>query len=111
PWIRSAASAQMERLRPGQVFVADPRERAAAARVFDAHPGERRIEVVAAVEEPGAGVDLIAKSDGRSLVPRPDRRGEPIAAVVHEPHGMSVVVYRQDAHHGTEHFLLHDLHV
>src|ERR687892_204459 len=76
--------AQMERLRPGQVLVLEAGERAAAAGVLDSGPSERRVEVVAAVHEPGAGLDPIADPDRRVLVRRPDRRGQAIATVVHE---------------------------
>ena len=42
------------------------------------------IEVVAAVHEPRAGLDAIADAHARLRVARPDRRGQPVAAVVHE---------------------------
>src|SRR3970282_2282668 len=50
----SQAQPQVKRLRSGEGCEPQPGERAAAAGVLDAGPGERRVEVVAAVHVPGA---------------------------------------------------------
>src|SRR5512141_3480443 len=60
--------AKVERLRTRQMLVPDDGERAAAARVLHAHPGESRIEVVASVHEPRSCPHLVADGDGGLLV-------------------------------------------
>src|SRR3546814_17856792 len=72
----SDRDAQMKRFRARQVLVADAGERAAAPRLLDADPGQRRVEIVAAIHEPGAGIDALADADGGLLVHGPDRRSE-----------------------------------
>src|SRR3954463_129887 len=101
---------QVERLRPRQVLVAEDGERDAAAAVLDAGPGKPRVEVVAAVHEHGAGVELVADRDGGLVVPRPDRGGEAEGAVVHEAHGLLVRRHLHDPDHGTEALLAHHAH-
>ncbi len=61
----------MIRLRPGQLLVADARQRAAPARVLDAGPGERRVEVVGTVHEPGAGGYALANVDRSDFIAGP----------------------------------------
>src|SRR3546814_6746774 len=72
----SDRSTEMEGFRSRQELVADARQGAAAARLLDADPGKGRVEIVAAVHEPGAGIDAIADGDCRLLVHGPDRRGQ-----------------------------------
>ena len=62
-------STQVEGLRPGQGFVADPGQGCAAAGVLDAGPGQRGVEVVAPVHEDGARLDLAADPLGRRESP------------------------------------------
>src|SRR3954466_11999489 len=93
----SSARAQVKRLRPREVYVAHARKRTTAPRILHAHPGERGIEIVATVHEPGAGVDTVADGKGRFRVFRPDRRGETERAVIHERHGFLVASHFEDA--------------
>ena len=58
----SRLDAQVEGLRARQRLVAEARERHTAARVLDAGPRQRRVEVVAAVHEHGAGLDLARRA-------------------------------------------------
>src|SRR5687768_13029804 len=69
---------QMERLRSRERLDAEAREGAAAARVLDASPGERRVKVVAAIHIAGAGLDLLADAHSRIEIARPDGRREPV---------------------------------
>ena len=52
------------------MFIADRRQRAATARILDAGPGQGRVQVVAAVHEPGPGVDLAADAERAAFVLR-----------------------------------------
>src|SRR5215203_3321988 len=75
---------QVERFWPRQMLVAEGRERHPAAGLLDARPRQRRIEIVAAVHEHGAGLELTADGLSRIRIPRPDGGGEAEVAVVHE---------------------------
>ena len=101
---------QVKRFRPRQVLVADTRQRAAAAGILDADPGERRVEIVAAVHEPGAGVDALAdrKCRVRVFASRSRRSGR--SAVVHELDGFLVATHLHDAGDRAEDLLAHDAH-
>ena len=68
---RAQVRAADERLRPRERLEAQPRERAAAARVLDARPRERGIEVVAAIHVPRPGVDAFADAQRGIRVRRP----------------------------------------
>ena len=61
---------EVKRLRPRQVLVAERRQRAAAPGILDADPGQRRVEVVAAVHEPGAGLHAGRRSPAPPPRPR-----------------------------------------
>jgi len=74
-------------LAAGQLLVAEPRQRAAAARVLDADPRQARVEIVAAVLEEGAGLDPVADRQRRRVVARPHRRRQAVGAVVHQRDG------------------------
>src|SRR5207244_3778687 len=58
------------------MLVPDYRERTATPRILDANPGEGRVQIVAAIHEPRAGLHLLAECHGRDLVARPDCRGK-----------------------------------
>src|SRR6267143_4608940 len=93
----SGLRAQVERLAARQREEAVPRERVALAAVLHAGPGERRVEVVAAVHEEGDGLDPSPDAQGALLVARPDGGGEAVRAVVHQPHRLVVVRHLGDA--------------
>src|SRR5262252_7925212 len=99
---------QMEGFRPRQVLVADAAQRAAAAGILDADPGQRRVEIVAAVHEPGAGLDPISDADRGLFVIGPDGGGQAIGVVVHQPDRLVIRGDGHDAGHRAEAFLLHD---
>ena len=90
------------------MLIADAAQGAAAAGILDADPGQRRVEIVAAVHEPGAGLDLVADADRRLLVIGPDGGGQAIGIVVHQADRLFVGADRHDAGDGAEAFLLHD---
>src|SRR5205823_1372338 len=60
------------------------RERIAFAAVLDSGPGKLRVEVVAAVHEEGARLDLRSGAEGALLIAGPDRRGEAVRRIVHQ---------------------------
>src|SRR5918995_2811581 len=101
----------MPRLRPGKRLVSDDRERAAAPRVLYPGPGERRVEIIAAVHVDGPGFELAADAPGGVLVLGPDRRGEAIGGIIHEPDRLIVVGHLHDADHRPETLLAHDRHL
>ena len=82
--------AQMEGFGAGQVFITEARQGDAAPAVFHPGPGQGRVEVIAAVHEYGAGVDLIAQAFGGGEVLGPDRGAEPEFAVIHQGDGFVV---------------------
>src|SRR5438067_7045546 len=98
---------QMKRLRPRERLEPEARERAAAPGVLDAGPGERRIEIVAAVHEPRARLHAIADAHRRLGIRGPDGSGEAIAAVVHPLDRLLVAGDGHDACHRPEDFLGH----
>src|SRR4051812_22853004 len=98
---------QVERLPPGQRQEAVLRERHSLTGVLHARPGEQRIEVVAAVHEERAGLDLRADAEGPLLVAGPDSRGQAVGAVVHQPDGLVVVGHLLDADDRAEALLHH----
>ena len=100
----------MEGLRPRQVLVPDARQRAPAPRILDADPGQRRVQVVAAVHEPRAGLHLVTNRQGRFLVRGPDRGGEPEGGVIHETDRFRVRFHLHDSSHRPENFFLHHRH-
>src|SRR5882762_5647243 len=67
-----SAQLEVERLRPRERLEAQARQRAAAPRILDSRPRQRGIQVVAAVHEPGAGLDPIADAEGSVGVLRPN---------------------------------------
>src|SRR5258708_29728456 len=99
---------EVEGFGPRQLLVADPAQAAAAAGILHPGPGQRRIEIVAAVHEPGAGGRLVADADRRVLVHRPDRRGEAEGVVVHQADRLVVGAHPHHADHRAEAFVLHD---
>src|ERR1700737_884314 len=72
-------------LRPGQLLKSDARQGAAAPRIFDSGPGERRIEVVAAIQENRARLQRVTELFGARRVRRENRGREAKLAVVHQP--------------------------
>src|SRR5690606_25316127 len=98
---------EMERLGTGELLEADGRQRASASRVAHAGPGERRVEVVAAVHEEGPGRHCLADRQRRILVAGEHRGGEPELAVVHQYDRLVVARYRLHADHRAEAFLGH----
>ena len=84
----------------------------AAPAVLDAGPRERGVEVVAAVEEDGAGVELVDHVQERllrggvSCRVRPHGCSEPVRRVVHERDRLDVGRDLLDADHGSEGFFL-----
>src|SRR5689334_17839850 len=96
---------EVERLRPREGFETESRQRAAAPGILDTGPGERRIEVVAAIHEPSARLDALADAQGRLRVRRPDRRREAVAAVIHALDCLLVALDRHDPGHRPEDFL------
>ena len=65
----------MERFRPDESLEAKFRQRAAATRILDACPRQRRIEIIAAVHIPRAGVDPIAVAEIQHMIQKlRDRR-------------------------------------
>src|SRR6266446_3154441 len=90
------------------MLVPDYRERTATPRVLDAHPGEGRVQIVAAVHEPRAGLHLLAERHGRDLIARPDRRGKTEGAVVHLRHRFGVGTHFHDAGDRSKNLLAHD---
>src|SRR6266850_5520393 len=103
----SGLRAQVERLPPGEREERVLRERHALAGVLHPGPGQQRIEVVAPVHEEGAGLDLRPDAEGAVLVARPDRRGEAVGAVVHQPDRLVVVRDPLHADDGPEALLHH----
>src|SRR5207248_2721796 len=73
------------------------RERIAFAAVLDSGPGKLRVEVVAAVHEEGARLDLRSDAEGALLIAGPDRRGEAVRRIVHQADRV-VVVGRSEEH-------------
>src|SRR5436190_14413852 len=69
---------EMEALGPRQGFIADDGQCGAAARILDAGPGQGRVEIVAAVHEDSAGLDLLADLLRRIGILGPYCGGEPI---------------------------------
>lgn len=80
----------MHRLRPRQLIIPKHTETNAPATVLHPRPRERRIEVVAAVQEHGASLQLVDNVEERLLRPgvllsvRPYRRCETVGRVIHE---------------------------
>src|SRR4051812_21436033 len=87
------AELQVERLRPREGVEAELRERAAAAGILDSRPRERRIQVIAAIHEPGAGFHALADAQRRLHVGGPDRSREAEAAVIHQLDRLLVAVH------------------
>ena len=106
----SERMAQMERLGPCELRVAERRQATAAPRVLDAHPCKLRVEVVAAIHEPGPG--LHARADLLCVleVSRSHRCGQAVEAVVHQRDRLGVVPDLHDADRGSKGFLAHDAH-
>src|SRR5512139_1313328 len=102
--------AQVERLGSREGLVTHTRQCAAAAGILDTGPGERGIEIVAAVHEPRPRLYAPADGNGGVLVGRPHRRREAVGAVVHERDGFLVVAHLHDADHRAEALLDHDPH-
>src|SRR5258705_12590605 len=73
-------------LRTRQLLEADPRQGAAAPRIFDPGPGERGVEIVAPVQEHRARLERIAQGLGARRVGRENRGREAKFAVVHQAH-------------------------
>src|SRR5690349_13709613 len=88
---------EMIALGAGQGFIADEGQGGAAARILDAGPGQGRIEIVAAVHEYRAGLDLVADLLCRLGIIGPDRGGESIERVVHELDGFLIIAHLHDA--------------
>src|SRR5213082_1792516 len=76
--------------------------------MLDADPGEGRVQIVAAIHEPGAGVHLLAEPDGSVLIARPDSRGQSEGAVVHLRHGFIVRAHLHDPGDRSKDLLAHD---
>src|SRR5690348_2928049 len=87
----SGLGSQVERLAAGERQEAVAGERHSLAGVLHAGPGQHRVEVVAPVHVERARLDLRADAEGALLVARPDRRGQAVRAVVHQPHRLVVV--------------------
>ena len=108
--VASRSHAEMERLRTGQVLVTNRGEGAAAPGVLDADPRQRRVEIVAAVHEPRAGLHLVADRERGVLVRGPDRRGQAKRAVVHQADRLLVGPDLHDPDDGPEVLLAHHRH-
>src|SRR3546814_4867392 len=90
-WSSDVCSSDLvERLRPGQQVVADLGEGGAAAGVLHAGPGQHGVEIVGAVHEDGAGLNLAADCLGRGQIRCPDRGGEAVGRIVHQAHRLLV---------------------
>lgn len=101
---------QVERLGAGEGLESELAEGQAATRVLDTDPGQRRVKVVAAVHEPGAGVDAVADGESSGLVVGPNASREPKGGVVHELDSLLVVLDLHDANDGTKALVPHDAH-
>src|SRR5260370_7422066 len=88
---RSGLGAQVEGLAPGHAEEPVLRQRDAFAGVLHARPGQHGIEVVAAIHEEGARLDLRADAEGALLVPHPDGPVHPIPPVVHQSTSLAAV--------------------
>src|SRR5688572_25400805 len=109
-WRRVLDLPQVERLRPGQHLIADPAQGGAAARIFDADPGEGRVEVVTAIHVDGAGLEPVADLFRFVGVRRPQRAGEAVFAVVHEADRLVVGLDLHDADDRAEALFRHHAH-
>src|SRR5688572_1689802 len=106
----SGPGAQVERFRPRQVLVTNRRERATPSRVLDADPGQRRIEIIAPIHEPGSNLDPVADRERGLLIAGPDRRRQSELAIVDERDRGLVGGDLHDARHRAEDLLAHHRH-
>ncbi|MNS82779.1 hypothetical protein D3C72_1165330 [compost metagenome] len=109
PGVASDA-AHMEGFGLRELLVSDGRQRYAAARILDARPGERRIQIVAAIHEKCAGPDLPADMQRGLFVPGEHGGCQPVGAIVHQRNGLLIGIHRHDAHDRTKAFVVHDAH-
>src|SRR5690606_15322519 len=79
--------------------------------ILDAGPGESWVEIVAAIQEEGPGVDLLADLLSRLFIFRPDRGRKPVRAVIHELNCLLVGGNFHDADDGAESLFTHDIHL
>ncbi len=100
----------MEGFGLGERFVAELGQGHAAARLLDARPRERRVEVVASIHEKRARAHLPADTQCGRFVLREDGSRQSVRTVVHQRDGLFVTVDRHDAADRTETLLAHDAH-
>src|SRR5678815_4644775 len=100
----------MEGLRPRERLVAQHRQCTAASGVLHAGPGERGIEVVAAVHENRSGLDAVADVDGGFFVFRPDGGGQAEIGVVHQRDRFFVGIDGHNSYSRAERLLSNNAH-
>src|SRR5712692_1966644 len=83
-------------------------ELAAEARLLEAAEGGRDAYRGVRVDRQDAGLERAGDAEGAAAVPRPDRAGEPVGRVVRDPHGLLLVLERDDGGDRTEHLFARD---
>src|SRR5271170_1192650 len=91
-----------------EMFKTDHRQSAAASGILNADPGKCRIQIVAPVHEPGAGLYLPADLQCRRFIAGPDRRCETKSAVIHQSYCFTVGMHLHDTGDGAKDLFAHD---
>ena len=97
-------------LGPRHAHIAERGKRCAAAGLFASCPAKSRVEIIAAVHEDGAGIDLAADPCRRLWVARPQGNGQAEIGIVHQLDRLGVGRYFHDADDGAETFIAHHPH-
>lgn len=110
-YLLSSDELQVEGLEARDLVVPKLGQGASAARVLDADPSKRRIQIVTAVHEPGASLDLVTDRQGGVRVLGPDAGGEAEIRVVHQVDRLLVRGNLHDTHHGSKGLFGHHAHL
>src|SRR5450759_3716947 len=100
----------MIRLRSRKMFEADAGKRYAPPAMLDSGPGQRRVEIIAAVHEPCSGFDAVADAQCRLDITREYRSGEAVGTIVHQADRLIVIGHRHHTTNRAETFVGHYFH-
>ena len=101
---------QMIGFRAGDRVEAQVRQAAAAPGVLAARPAERGVQIIGAVHEDGARLNLLPDGGGGVVILRPDAGGQAIGRVVHQTDRLGIVGDLHDADHRAERLFGHYFH-